>query len=224
MNEKDYRQRFIYGEEGHTRLSETLKVALETRRFEIDLYWKRAGYFWTFIGVVFATYGYILNAEHLDNKYFLSFVVSCIGFVLTFAWFLANRGSKYWQENWENHVDMLEDNVIGPLFKTTLKRPGNYEWYEWLVTGPLPYSVSKINLWVNAFILCIWGMSCIYSAVSPIEINKLCVCGIDQTSLRWIVVAVSLVFCGLMLGYGKTYMNKVESVMSLRNTNIVEKQ
>ncbi|HYA13210.1 MAG TPA: hypothetical protein VEF33_02610 [Syntrophales bacterium] len=93
--------------------SEKLKAAFnqvsDIRKFEIELYWKRAGYFWALIAVAFAGYFAILSSQHIPTKFFLSFIVGSIGFVFTFALYLVNRGSKYWQENWENHLDLLED-------------------------------------------------------------------------------------------------------------------
>jgi len=35
---------------------ESLKYAHEIRKFEIDLYWRRAAYFWTFIVAAFAAF------------------------------------------------------------------------------------------------------------------------------------------------------------------------
>lgn len=92
----------------------------------------------------------------LLNKQFYAYVIGIIGFVFTWAWFLANRGSKYWQENWENHAAMLEDETIGPLFKTTLHRPKSDDWVENIITGPANFSVSKISQWVSMFTLLIW--------------------------------------------------------------------
>jgi len=43
-------------------------------------------------------------------------MISCIGFLFAFAWFLVSRGAKYWQDNWEAQVDLLEHEVLGPLF------------------------------------------------------------------------------------------------------------
>ena len=34
------------------KLEEALEIALDTRKFEIELYWKRTGYFVLFIGAV----------------------------------------------------------------------------------------------------------------------------------------------------------------------------
>jgi hypothetical protein len=63
-----------------------------------------------------------VNAYQKEKTH-LSLVVTGLGLVLSAAWYLANRGSKQWQENWENHVDLLEYEVKGPLYKTVLGRP-----------------------------------------------------------------------------------------------------
>jgi len=126
-----------------------LEHALDIRKFEIELYWKRATYFWTLIGADLVGYGALqvstTQNESTDN---LSILLSCMGIIFSFAWFCANKGSKQWQENWENHVDMLEDETIGPLYKIILQRPEPpsrfLKFYE-LFTGPGSFSVSKIN-------------------------------------------------------------------------------
>lgn len=93
--------------------AEALKYALDIRKFEIELYWKRAAYFWTLIAAAFAGYFALRSAEKLREGPL--FLVTCLGLVLSVAWYLVNRGSKFWQENWERHVDILEDEIIGPL-------------------------------------------------------------------------------------------------------------
>ena len=124
-----------------------LERALDTRKFEIELYWKRATYFWTFIGAILA--GFIaIQASSISNKTDLSVVLSCVGCVFSVAWFCVNRGSKHWQENWEKHVDMLEDSISGPLYKVILTRgvpKGVNENIRHVLTGPSALSVSKIN-------------------------------------------------------------------------------
>lgn len=81
--------------------AEALKQALDIRKFEIELYWKRASYFWTFIGATLA--GFLaIQASTASNKQDLSVILSCLGVVFSFAWMYVNRGSKFWQENWES--------------------------------------------------------------------------------------------------------------------------
>ena len=73
-----------------------------------------------------------------------------------------NRGSKYWQENWENHIELLEDKITGPLYKTVLERPGtvdpkeSFSWQDRWVHGPRKISVSKVNATVSLFITSVW--------------------------------------------------------------------
>src|SRR5438270_6344032 len=143
-NESDYQTAFE-GEKGE----KALEHALDIRKFEIGLYWQRAAYFWALIAAAFAGYFAILSADHLEDKEYLAYIVGCIGLLFTWAWFLVNRGSKYWQENWENHVDMLENAVTGPLYKTVLHRPPQKTLLGKYIIGPAAISVSKINQWVS---------------------------------------------------------------------------
>jgi hypothetical protein len=131
-------------------LSETHQLALDIRKFEIEHYWKRASYFWTLITAAFAGFfALATNGKHPR----LVFLVSCIGVILSLGWYLVNRGSKYWQENWERHVDVLEDEIVGPLYKTTIAR----EEYRWLKFWQgYPYSVSKINQLISLFVALVW--------------------------------------------------------------------
>jgi hypothetical protein len=106
-NEEDYKRSFGVGREPDAdKARRALEHALDIRKFEIGLYWHRAAYFWTLIAAAFAGYFAILSADHLGDKEYLAYIVSWIGGLFTWAWFLVNRGSKLWQENWENHVDM----------------------------------------------------------------------------------------------------------------------
>src|SRR5437879_13922105 len=73
------------------------ELALEIRKFEIELYWKRATYFWTLIAATFAGF-FALASQSSVSHPILPFLLSCIGLVLSTSWYLVNRGSKYWQE------------------------------------------------------------------------------------------------------------------------------
>lgn len=43
---------------------ELLKIAMETRKFEIELYWKRANYFWLFVAAFFVAYYQTIPSEN----------------------------------------------------------------------------------------------------------------------------------------------------------------
>jgi hypothetical protein len=95
---------------------EALRQALDIRKFEIDLYWKRATYFWTFIGAAFAAY-FVLPKDGEPRVLEPTYAVTCLGFLFSLAWYFVNRGSKAWQQNWEMHVDLLEDEAMGHCIK-----------------------------------------------------------------------------------------------------------
>jgi hypothetical protein len=141
--------------EKKTKAERALELALEIRKFEIKLYWKRATYFWAFLAVALAGYLTVLDAKNLcpQDKADALLVVSCLGVIFSLAWYFVNRGSKFWQENWEKHVDLLENGINGPLYKTILSK-ANIRW--WKITDPWPFSVSRINQLLSLFITLIF--------------------------------------------------------------------
>jgi len=134
------------------RQKEALKQALENRRFEYDLYWKRAAYFWAFIAASFAGY-FAVQKEDAHQSFESTYVITCLGFVFSLAWYLVNRGSKAWMRNWEIQVDLLEDEVMGPLYKSTLNR---YTHRFWHLTEAFPFSPSRINQILGLLITLVW--------------------------------------------------------------------
>ena len=138
--------------EADTRAGRALAYATDIRKFEIELYWKRATYFWTFIGAAFA--GYALTYKALSSQeHWLSLLFSSLGLVFSFAWYLVNRGSKFWQNNWERHVDLLEDMTLEPLYKIIATDTSSYN----PLTAPGSFSVTKINQVLSVFVAFNWG-------------------------------------------------------------------
>ncbi len=174
--------------------------ALDIRKFEIDLYWKRAAYFWTFIGATFA--GFIaVEASSASNKQDLAIILANLGFVFSFAWFCANKGSKFWQENWEKHVDVLEDDVTGPLYKVVLSRNTNISALDKVIdfaTGPSKISVSKINQLISLYVSILWVCLYFYS-LPEFSLGK---------PVNWFYVLIStmsLLVSGSFLFLGRSY-------------------
>lgn len=151
--------------ESDTRAGRALAYATDIRKFEIELYWKRATYFWAFIGVAFAAYAltYKTSTEH---EPWLSLLFSSLGLVFAFAWYLVNRGSKFWQNNWERHVDLLEDLTLGPLYKTIATDTASKN----PLTAAGDFSVSKINQVLSVFMTLVWATLFVKS-LWPISIS-----------------------------------------------------
>ncbi|MFN3556145.1 MAG: hypothetical protein ACK4VN_09310 [Bacteroidales bacterium] len=164
-NSSEYKEYFKEKiQKDNTVLTETLKHALEIRKFEIELYWKRTTYFWAFIASSFAGYFITININDFKE---LTIIVSLIGLLFSIGWYFANRGSKYWQKNWETHVDLLEDDEIGPLFASILN-PTTIKFRK--ITGEYPFSVSKINQILSFSIVLIWIYIFAYSIDYTYEI------------------------------------------------------
>lgn len=141
MSEEEYIEIFIKGRKKED-IETTYKKAWEAKNFEIENYWKRANYFWAFQVASFAGYFTFISSKGYENNPQVLYFIACIGFITCLAWTFINRGSKTWQRHWEIHVDMLENEITGPLYK--------------IVTSPKTYSVSKINEIVSRFIVTIW--------------------------------------------------------------------
>ena len=152
ITQDEYLKDFVGKQTADDRQKAALKQALDIRKFEIERYWKRAAYFWTFIGAAFAAY-FILPRMGDTHALEPTYAVTCLGFLFSLAWYFVNRGSKAWQQNWEMHVDLLEDAVMGPLYKTVLK-PHDYKF--WLPTVAYSFSVSKINQILSLVITAFW--------------------------------------------------------------------
>ena len=135
---------------------QALKEAQEIRQFEISLYWKRTGFFWAFITVIYTALFAVL-CKYIDcpNKYsfFLPVIstLSGLGFFFSVAWHMVNKGSKFWQKNWETHVSLLEKSEIGPLYDVYLnpKTTGS----RWKPTKEFDFSVTKVNMWASFSIM-----------------------------------------------------------------------
>lgn len=166
------------------------KMAADTRKFEIDKYWQRTLYFWGFITAIYVAYFNVLKELYTENfcqKHGAVplVVLSALGTFFCVSWLLASKGSKHWHENWEKHIDMLEDDITGPLFK--------------IYSHGVSYSVSRINIMVG------WVLSVSSFFLFGFEIicfikNELCLTGFFAGALAILLIAVSLVS---LLVYGE---------------------
>lgn len=136
---------------------QALKEAQKVRQFEIELYWKRTGFFWAFITIIYTAFFHVLcKYIECSNKYAL--FVPCIsalaglGFFFSVAWHLVNKGSKFWQKNWEKHVSLLEKPEIGPLYDVYLNPKGTLR-ERWYPTEAFDFSVTKVNMWASAIMI-----------------------------------------------------------------------
>ena len=167
--------------------SNAYKVAADIRKFEIDKYWQRTLYFWGFITAVYVAYFNVLKEFYTDSCTGIQthgsiplVILSALGLFFCFSWLLASKGSKHWQENWENHLDLLEDEITGPLYKTY--SAGN------------SYSVSGINIMAGRVLsLCAYGLL-MYEILNFVEntlkLKECAAIGISVLFMLFIIVAL----------------------------------
>lgn len=177
------------------------EIALETRKFEIDLYWKRTTYYWAFSAAIIAAYALVYTKKDPGvGSYTLLSVLALCGVVFSLGWYLANRGSKYWQENWEDHIAQQITKHYGPIFKI-LKCP---EHKPICGISGFPYSVSKINQLTSGFLFFVWIVLLIVSLckVGKVDFSDL------YENYRWIIwgsiTATALIIIGVLLGKSRS--------------------
>jgi hypothetical protein len=141
---------------------EALAQAHDIRKFEIELYWKRASYFWTIIAVAFAGFFSTSQTADISNSY----AIACLGFIVSLGWYQVNRASSAWQRNWEIHVDLLEDGVTGPLHKAIMNRR-SYPF--WDLAGPYAYSPSRLNAIMSLVVVGAWLILLVRSIARTIQ-------------------------------------------------------
>jgi hypothetical protein len=122
-----------------------LKRSHEIRQFEIELYWKRATYFWVLQAAVFTALGLIWKDDAKQIPEIVPVALAALGLLTAAAGWFSAQGSKFWQENWERHIDMLEDEFEGKLHKTA-----------WVGEMGVRWSVSNINDRLILFFVAFW--------------------------------------------------------------------
>jgi hypothetical protein len=122
-----------------------LDRAHDIRKFEIELYWKRATYFWVLQAAVFTAFGLIWKDIETTKWGLIPVALSCLGVLTALSGWLSSLGSKFWQANWEHHIDMLEDEFEGRLHKTAWVGPIGVRW-----------SVSGVNERLGSFFVMFW--------------------------------------------------------------------
>lgn len=197
-------------------LDAALKQATAIRRFEIELYWKRATYFWSLIAASFVGYAAYFGKGQ-DTHEPILLLIACLGLVFSVAWHCINKGSKYWQENWENHVELLEDELYGPLYKTFARRPNQSdnkaEAFKAFFVAPKAFSVSKINQLVSTYVAVVWALLLINS-IGPVSWGS---------SIDWVKavpVTLSVVTCLSFWLAGMSHNGGHDPVVSVRETKV----
>lgn len=85
---------------GKITLEKELKIALDNRAFEIQLFWQRSNYFLVLITALGI-------GTFTVKDIYLSPLIAAFAVICSIFWFKVANGSKFWQESWEVEVTEL---------------------------------------------------------------------------------------------------------------------
>ena len=157
------------------------QVAKEGRKYEIDKFWQRSAFFWVFIAASFVAF-----AKSSDGVSQL--LLACFGLVSSLAWTLQNRGSKYWQEAWEQKVERFEEAVLGEhVFKGTEKCEPKGFW------GAAKFSVSKLTIALSDFVTLLWFGLALHASHFAMNFRQL-----HRECIYNVIFAGTLLYCLVM--------------------------
>jgi hypothetical protein len=177
-----------FSENETTKLKAALKRAYELRNFEIEHYWKRATYFWAFQVAIFAALGFLWGKADTNDWSPVTAALAGLGILTAVANALSARGSRFWQENWEKHIDMLENDIEGRLYKTV-----------WMRDRKVSFSVSRINQYLSYYFIVFWVIVALYVACRlvgwPLRISFASI---------YVPILALMIVVGVVFLYGQT--------------------
>ncbi|MFA0604933.1 hypothetical protein [Vibrio amylolyticus] len=163
------------------------KIAIETRNFEIDLYWKRSLFFWGFIATAFISYGSLT----VESKHNFALATACFGFICSLCWSLVNRGSKYWQEHWETMVTKLESELGNiDLFRAEDTQQHKSHWL-----NSRKFSVSRTAIALSDFTTLIW-FGLILNHLSTMFFGHV---SVSSQTKGIVLITFTIIYVGLIL-------------------------
>jgi len=120
-------------------------VCLETRKFEIELLWKRAEFFSVFVGAALVAYSVFRKEDPTA-----ALAIACFGMFASLVWTLANAGSKWWQHHWEIKTKAAF-GFAPTLFSEVIAIPER----NWLYPVRR-FSVSKLLMIFSGYVSLLW--------------------------------------------------------------------
>src|SRR4051812_22956982 len=84
-------------------LEELYKVAVNTRQFEIQLFWQRSNYFLVLNTAI--AVGFFARAV---TYHWHSLLLAVFGCTVSVFWYRVNLGSRYWHVRWEVATQRME--------------------------------------------------------------------------------------------------------------------
>src|SRR5208337_3983956 len=85
------------------------KMAIDTRNFEISMFWQRSNYFLVLNSALALGF---FNLQKPDNLRVYPLVFAGFGILVSYLWYQVNLGAKFWQARWEQRLLKVEEVLI----------------------------------------------------------------------------------------------------------------
>lgn len=170
-------------------------ISLRIRNFEIELFWKRSLFFWGFIASAFVGF-----AALYDKNSFYSIIIAHFGLICSLCWTLLNRGSKFWQENWERKVADTKLSKYHELF-TTIEP---IEKHKFFILRARKFSVSKLTIGLSDFVVLLWVGIIINSILNEYKVVLL---RSNGTAIL-IIFVLTIIYAVYLIRFGRTSEKK----------------
>lgn len=177
------------GTDGDHAVQKAFDIAHDNRKLEIQLFWQRSLFFWGFVAA--ALVGYLTAIKDSSP---VAVVFALFGLVCSIVWSQGNRGSKYWQEYWENKVNTLQHHTTGNIFYD--RKPKNPAF--WDVFAGRRISVSKLTMALSDFTVFLWFLLCLLTFVDSNVIVA------DQKVISGCLLVGTLLYCLFLLRKSKS--------------------
>jgi hypothetical protein len=124
-------------------------ASVKALEFELEQFWKRSLFFWGFIGAAFVAFSTEAHRPLTQSA------IASFGFVCSTIWTLANRGSKYWYENWQEKREETEKAVTGALYGNSKAQVEDETWLKRWLQGRR-YSPSRLAIALSDYAVVLW--------------------------------------------------------------------
>lgn len=175
MDEYRKKMNFPKGKEEYSAKKKAFELAHEIRKFEIELFWKRGTYYWAFILASFTAFFFVLGIEKIseNKKQIYLCLTSFFAFLFSWLWVYMNKGSAFWLKNWEEHINHLENEFSGDLYKVFLNT--NVKSEKFFSFDAYDYSVTKITMFGSVVLAAVAGLNFLLQVCFFVKMDWKCV-------------------------------------------------
>jgi len=201
----------IYTSATDIHISKVYLLIHDIRKFETENFWKRSTFFWSTLVLVFG--GYVLALkEGSQYKYEISVTIALIACIYTTIFSLSTRGSKFWQDWWEEKAKDYEKFQKFNLFRQDMTETIRLESKKhFFLLRPRRWSVSKLTMVLSDMTALIWFGLYVKDGLNLYKQGKLDITFHWGGEPNWLALLVIL-FPFLVLAYILTALYQFDPV------------